>query len=118
MIHILPKVKKREAVKILVNVCEELKLKLINKKTIEKHTHGNYNCYDIQYPIIFPSEDIKTELKVEMTYIQKSYPYEQRNAISYLGEFFLKNGNEKIAEEYELKRKEGYDIQTIDTTVA
>lgn len=94
--------KKREAVKILVNVCEELKLKLINKKTIEKHTHGNYNCYDIQYPIIFPSEDIKTELKVEMTYIQKSYPYEQRNAISYLGEFFLKNGNEKIAEEYEL----------------
>lgn len=94
--------KKREAVKILVNVCEELKLKLINKETIEKHTHGNYNCYDIQYPIIFPSEDIKTELKVEMTYIQKSYPYEQRNAISYLGEFFLKNGNEKIAEEYEL----------------
>lgn len=94
--------KRREAVKILVNVCEELKLKLINKETIEKHTHGNYNCYDIQYPIIFPSEDIKTELKVEMTYIQKSYPYEQRNAISYLGEFFLKNGNEKIAEEYEL----------------
>lgn len=94
--------KRREAVKILVNVCEELKLKLINKETIEKHTHGNYNCYDIQYPIIFPSEDIKTELKVEMTYIQKSYPYEQRNAISYLGEFFSKNGNEKIAEEYEL----------------
>ena len=94
--------KRREAVKILVNVCEELKLKLINKETIEKHTHGNYNCYDIQYPIIFPSEDIKTELKVEMTYIQKSYPYEQRNAISYLGEFFLKNGNEKIVEEYEL----------------
>ena len=94
--------KRREAVKILVNVCEELKLKLINNETIEKHTHGNYNCYDIQYPIIFPSEDIKTELKVEMTYIQKSYPYEQRNAISYLGEFFLKNGNEKIVEEYEL----------------
>ena len=87
--------KRREAVKISVNVCEELKLKLINKETIEKHTHGNYNCYDIQCPIIFPSEDIKTELKVEMTYIQKSYPYEQRNAISYVGEFFFKNGNEK-----------------------
>ena len=40
---------------------------------------------------MFPSEDIKAELKVEMTYIQKCYPYEKRSATSYIGEFFIKN---------------------------
>ncbi len=51
---------------------------------------------------MFSSEDIKTELKVEMTYIQKCYPYEKRSATSYIGEIFIKNGNDKIIEEFEL----------------
>ncbi len=62
--------KKRNSIKELIYVCNEVGLELINKEAIEKHTHGNFNCYDIRYPIIFPSEDIKNELKVEMTYIQ------------------------------------------------
>ena len=94
--------KKRNSIKALIAVCDELGLELINKKTIEKHTHGNFNCYDIRYPIIFPSEDVKTELKVEMTYIQKCYPHEQGKAISYIGEFFAKNGNGRVVAEYEL----------------
>ncbi len=94
--------KKRNSIKALIAVCDELGLELINKKTIEKHTHGNFNCYDIRYPIIFPSEDVKTELKVEMTYIQKCYPHEQGKAISYIGEFFAKNGNGRVIAEYEL----------------
>ena len=94
--------KKRNSIKALIAVCDELGLELINKKTIEKHTHGNFNCYDIRYPIIFTSEDVKTELKVEMTYIQKCYPHEQGKAISYIGEFFAKNGNGRVVAEYEL----------------
>ena len=94
--------KKRNSIKALIAVCDELGLELINKKTIEKHTHGNFNCYDIRYPIIFSSEDVKTELKVEMTYIQKCYPHEQGKAISYIGEFFAKNGNGRVVAEYEL----------------
>ena len=94
--------KKRNSIKALIAVCDELGLELINKKTIEKHTHGNFNCYDIRYPIIFPSEDVKTELKVEMTYIQKCYPHEQGKATSYIGEFFAKNGNGRVVTEYEL----------------
>ena len=94
--------KKRNSIKALIAVCDELGLELINKKTIEKHTHGNFNCYDIRYPIIFPSEDVKTELKVEMTYIQKCYPHEQGKATSYIGEFFAKNGNGRVVAEYEL----------------
>lgn len=94
--------KKRKSIKDLILICDELNLKLINKEEIENHTHGNYNCYNICYPIMFSSEDIKTELKVEMTYIQKCYPYEKRSATSYIGEFFIKNGNDKIVEEFEL----------------
>lgn len=94
--------KKRNSIKALIAVCDELGLELINKKTIEKHTHGNFNCYDIRYPIIFPSEDVKTELKVEMTYIQKCYPHEQGKATSYIGEFFAKNGIGRVVTEYEL----------------
>ncbi len=94
--------KKRNSIKELISVCDELGLELINKEAIEKHTHGNFNCYDIRYPIIFPLDDVKTELKVEMAYVQKCYPHEQGKAISYIGEFFVKNGNEQVVKKYEL----------------
>ena len=94
--------KKRNSIIDLITICEELGLELTNKEAIENHTHGNFNCYDISYPIIFPSEDVKSGLKVEMTYIQKCYPHEQAVATSYIGEFFAKNGNERVVAEYEL----------------
>ena len=94
--------KKRNSIIELISICEELGLELTNKEAIENHTHGNFNCYDISYPIIFPSEDVKSGLKVEMTYIQKCYPHEQAVATSYIGEFFAKNGNERVVAEYEL----------------
>ncbi len=94
--------KKRNSIIELITICEELGLELTNKEAIENHTHGNFNCYDISYPIIFPSEDVKSGLKVEMTYIQKCYPHEQAVATSYIGEFFAKNGNERVVAEYEL----------------
>lgn len=94
--------KKRNSIIELITICEELGLELTNKEAIENHTHGNFNCYDISYPIIFPSEDVKSGLKVEMTYIQKCYPHEQAVVTSYMGEFFAKNGNERVVAEYEL----------------
>ena len=94
--------KKRNSIIELITICEELGLELTNKEAIENHTHGNFHCYDISYPIIFPSEDVKSGLKVEMTYIQKCYPHEQAVVTSYMGEFFAKNGNERVVAEYEL----------------
>lgn len=58
--------RKRKSVKDLILVCEKLDLSLLNREEIEQHTHGTFNCYRIQYPILFPSEYIKSELKVEM----------------------------------------------------
>ena len=93
---------KRNSVKMLAEICSELGLTLVNRQQIEEYTHGNYNCYVIEYPIIFASENITPGLKVEMTYIQKSYPYETVKASSYIADYLLHNGNADIIEEYGL----------------
>lgn len=95
--------KKRNSLRELIAVCDELGFELLNREEVKQHTHGNFNCYNVRYPVIFSSDDIKTELKVEMTYIQKSYPQEQRQASSYIGEFFRQIGNPFIIEEYGLE---------------
>lgn len=93
---------KRASVRLLVDVCQELGLLLINRERIEKHTHANYNCYEIQYPITFPSDDLRAELKVEMTYIQKCYPSEELMASSYIGEYLAAIGRSDFAKDYGL----------------
>lgn len=70
--------KKRNSVKRLINVCDGANLKLLNRGAVELHTHSNYNCYEIGYPVIFPSNSIEPNLKVEMTFIQKAYPSETK----------------------------------------
>lgn len=108
--------KKRNSVKLLANTCSELGLTLVNKQQIEKHSHGNFNCYIIEYPIGFASESITPGLKVEMTYIQKSYPYEMIKASSYIADFLAQNGNTDIITEYNL---EPFDIkvQSLERTL-
>jgi len=99
---------KRSSIKALIDICEPLKFDLVNREQIEEHTHGNYNCYQIEYPIVFPSDDITPGLKVEMTYIQKSYPCETVKASSYIADFLAQNGHNDIINEYAL---EPFDIQ-------
>lgn len=108
--------KKRNSVKALADVCSELGLTLANRQQIEEHTHGNFNCYVIEYPIVFASESITPGLKVEMTYIQKSYPYETVKASSYITDFLAQNGNADIIAEYGL---EPFDmkVQSLERTL-
>lgn len=106
---------KRSSIRELVSVCDELGLELINKETIKKHTHGNFNRFDIRYPKTFHSEDVKPELSVEMAYIQKCYPCETSQAISYIGAFFVGKGSQSIVAEYELGAF-GLQVQTLERT--
>lgn len=55
------------------------------------------------YPIKFQSDDVKSELIVEMTYIQKSYPSEESEASSYIGDFLKEAGSSTILAEYGLE---------------
>ena len=43
--------RKRDAIIELINVVHELKLSLNNETDVLNHTHGNYNCYEIECPI-------------------------------------------------------------------
>lgn len=94
--------RKRNSIKELIAVCDDLELILLNREKIELHTHGNFNRFEIQYPIKFQSDDVKSELIVEMTYIQKSYPSEESEASSYIGDFLKEAGSSTILAEYGL----------------
>lgn len=95
--------RKRNSIKELIAVCDDLELILLNREKIELHTHGNFNRFVIQYPIKFQSDDVKSELIVEMTYIQKSYPSEESEASSYIGDFLKEAGSSTILAEYGLE---------------
>lgn len=108
--------KKRNSVRQLIDVCETFGFSLANRQQIEEHTHGNYNCYLIEYPMIFASDDITPGLNVEMTYIQKSYPTETVMASSYIADFLVHNGNADIIEEYGLEPFE-MQVQALERTL-
>lgn len=95
--------RKSNSIKELIAVCDDLELILLNREKIELHTHGNFNRFEIQYPIKFQSDDVKSELIVEMTYIQKSYPSEESEASSYIGDFLKEAGSSTILAEYGLE---------------
>ncbi len=108
--------RKRQSIKELIAVCNELKLKLQNKSVVEHHTHSNYNLYVIAYPRLFTSVVVKTELNVEMTFIQKTYPTEKRTVVSYIGELLLANEGFDTANEYYL-RPFDIQVQTLERTL-
>lgn len=107
--------KKRNSIKELIAVCDELNLRLLNESVVKSHTHSNYNLYEIQYPRFFTSRDVKLELDAEMTFIQKAYPSETRKVISYIGEFLLDNGDNSLVDKYDLKPFE-IQVQTLERT--
>lgn len=83
---------KRIANKTIIKVCDELGFKIMNREFVEKHSHANYNLYEIEYPIIFSSDAIKPFIKIEMVFIEKSYPTEIRNVESYIGAWMMNKG--------------------------
>ncbi len=94
--------KKRKANKAVIEACDELGFTVANREFVEKHSHGNYNVYNIEYPILFPSNDIKPYLKVEMVFIQKAFPDEIKPADSYIGSWLINNGNSDAAGQFDL----------------
>lgn len=94
--------KKRDANKKVIEVCDELGFIVLNRETVEKHSHGNYNCYNIAYPIGMPNANILPFIKIEMVFIQKAYPNDVQKVNSYVGEYLEATGNSKLAKEYEL----------------
>ena len=93
---------KRKANKTVIEVCDELGFMLERREFLEKHSHSNYNCYNIKYDMLFESDLIKPYVKIEMVFIEKAYPDEFRQAQSYIGSFLCANANNNEAKLYEL----------------
>ena len=106
---------KRNANKTVIRLCKELGFEIENKDEVENHSHGNYNCYNIEYPIHFSSSDIKPYLKVEMVFIQKAYPDEYQIANSFIETWLTETGNLDAVEEFGLEPFE-IKVQSLERT--
>ena len=99
---------RRNANKTIISVCDELGFKIQNREQVENHSHGNYNCYNIEYPISFNDYGVKPFIKLEMVFIQKSYPDTVRPVCSMIGEYLSAIGQDNALPLFEL---EPYNIK-------
>lgn len=106
---------KRNAVKIMVNVIENLGFILLNKDKILKHTHGTYNCFEIEYPTCFNSKINKPIILLELVYIERTYPTLIKEANSYIGEFLISNNYVEVINKYELEPFK-IEVQALERT--
>lgn len=106
--------KKRNLKYEIIEVCNELGLKLINEADIR--SRRDYNRYEIKYPIHFEGAGIKQYLLVETVFMVKAYPDEIKEATSMIYDFWKEIGDEVAIEEYEMKPFE-IRVQTLDRTL-
>jgi len=97
----------------IVDLCALLGLTLKNQD--QTHSRRNYNRYEIEFPVIYPSDKARHELLVETVFIQKSYPVELKVANSLIGEWLAAEGNDLAVKEYDLLPFE-VNVQKIDRT--
>ena len=108
--------KKRKANKTMIEICDQLGLVLERRDFLEKHSHANYNGYIVEYPVLFPSDSLRTGLKVEMVFIQKTYPDIDSTASSYIGEYLKEIGRDDVIAEYDLSPFP-IKVQTLERTL-
>ena len=92
---------------------EELGFELDNPEHIFTRTY--YNKYQVKYPISETSDFIKPFLYVETAIFMKPFPYEIKDADTYIYRFLKEQGQDKIIEEYNLNPFK-IKVQTLDRT--
>lgn len=65
---------KRNANKEILSVCDDLGFVVRNREKVESHSHGAYNCYEIEYPKLHEDNGLIPYIKLELAFMQKSYP--------------------------------------------
>lgn len=107
---------KRNANKAIIAVCDELGFAIENREQVEMHSHGSYNCYNIEYPISFNDYGVKPFIKLELVFIQKAYPDTIRSVCSMIGEYLTDIGQTDALSSFGL---EPFDIkvQSLERTL-
>lgn len=94
---------KRNSLKILIDLSCKGPFILKNKENRLNHTHSNYNCFQIDYSAIYVDERFIPGIKMEMVYLSKCYPYEEKTFVSYIGEYLMNINENEIISKYELE---------------
>ena len=106
---------KRSANKSIIAVCDSLGFEIQNREEVEMHSHGNYNCYNIEYPAVFAYPGIKSHIKLEMTFIQKAYPDVIKPVTSVIGDYLAAINQSEAIVAYELEPYE-IKVQSLERT--
>lgn len=77
---------KRNANKAILSICDKLGFSIRNRDVVERHSHGSYNCYEIEYPRSEEYGGLIPHIKLELVFIQKAFPSTVRTANSLIGE--------------------------------
>lgn len=85
---------------IIVEICNNLKLNLINESEIK--SRKNYNCYKIDYFARHSLQGVNSQLLIETVFIVKSFPIEIKKASSMVYDYLKVVGNEDLIKYYEL----------------
>lgn len=85
---------------IIVEICNNLKLNLINESEIK--SRKNYNCYKIDYYARHSLQGVNSQLLIETVFIVKSFPIEIKKASSMVYDYLKVVGNEDLIKYYEL----------------
>ena len=108
---------KRNAIRELIRISELHPFNHINKDEIKLHTHSNYNCLNVEYESLYNQNvPLKSEIKIEMTYLAKCYPHETSSIISYIGEFLKKENRNDLVEKYSLNSFQ-INVQSLNRTL-
>lgn len=105
---------KRKMKQEVINACNILGLNHINLDEIR--SRRDYNCYKVEYPIVFPNGNILPLLLVETTYITRAFPCELKNVTSIIYDYLKEFNNEESIEKYELQPFQ-IRVQTLDRTL-
>lgn len=80
------------------SVCAKYDLTVTNEKEIMSKKH--FNKYRIEYSPVFKQQGLKPGIQIDTVFSIKSFPYEQKPAISMIGEYLLNNGFQDLALQY------------------
>lgn len=105
---------KKRLKKTIIEVCDELNLKILNKD--ETRSRRSYNCYKVDYKAKYGYEGINNLLLVETVFIVKSFPVVIKNATSMIYDYLKDNDRLDIVKHY-LLEPFTINVQTLDRTL-
>lgn len=92
--------KRRAANKNVAKICNSECFRLLNEDKIL--SRRDYNCFNVEYKSSYDSSVIKSGLKIEMTFIQKSFPENLLNTSTTIYDYLERTNNISFAKKYEL----------------